>query len=157
MANYLKNSVGCTVVVTELGTQNNENPDVIGFKYAGHSTLIEVKVSRSDFLSDRSKRFRREMELGMGDLRYFAAPKGLLKAEEMPESWGLLEIEDRCVRVRKEAVHQTANKKAEVVVLMSALRRVEIATAVYVRTEDEPRQVQTEPDERGEGSRGDCD
>jgi len=137
MANYLKNSVGCTVVVAELSTQNTETPDVIGFKYAGHSTMIEVKVSRSDFLADKTKRFRRQMDLGMGDLRYFAAPEGIIKVEELPEAWGLLEIGEHRVKLRKDAEHQPSNKKAEVVVLMSALRRVEIATAVFVRTESE--------------------
>ena len=72
----------------------------------------------------------------MGDLRFFATPKGLLKPDELPEKWGLLELDDRCVRVKQEAVAQTADKRCEVKMLMSAIRRLEISTAVFVRSEE---------------------
>ena len=137
MAAWLRNSIGCNVVMAELTTANPETPDVLGFRTGGHSILIEVKVSRADFLADKNKSFRRQMDRGMGDMRYFAAPKGLLKADEMPENWGLLEVEERCVRVRKEPERQEANKRAEVAMLTSAIRRLELSTAVFVRADDQ--------------------
>ena len=73
----------------------------------------------------------------MGDLRYVAAPIGILRAEEMPARWGLLEVTKRQVRVTKEAEPMKAHKGRECVMLMSALRRVELSTAVYVVAEDQ--------------------
>lgn len=136
MAAYARNQLGCTVVMAELATHNTETPDVIGFRTGGWSVLIEVKVGRGDFLADKNKSFRRQMDRGMGDIRYFAAPKGLLKADEMPDKWGLLEIDGRCVRVRKEPEQQETNKRAEVTMLTSSIRRLELSTAVFVRAED---------------------
>lgn len=45
----------CSVVLTELQT-SGEAPDAIGWSHR-QSTLVECKVSRSDFLSDRRKQF----------------------------------------------------------------------------------------------------
>lgn len=136
MAKWLKNSKHNTVVMSELTTRNTETPDVIGWISGALSTLIECKVSRADFLSDKHKIFRRYEEMGMGDLRYYAAPKGVLTADDMPDGWGLLEVESN-VRVVKEAAYKNANKSTECVMLMSALRRLEISTAVYVVQESE--------------------
>ena len=133
-AQWLRGTKKMSVVVSELTTRVSETPDVIGWcsgEMSAQSILIECKASRSDFLSDRKKWFRRRYEEGMGDLRYYAAPAGLLKPEELPEGWGLLEV-DRFVRVKKEAARLPANKGRECVLLVSALRRVQMSTAVYV-------------------------
>lgn len=88
-ARYL--SKRCNVVLPEFYTHNAELPDVIGFK--NHiSTVIECKISRGDFFSDRKKPFRIDSKKGMGDYRYFCVPKGLVSKEEVPENWGLLYI-----------------------------------------------------------------
>ncbi len=81
---------GCPYAITEVATAASESPDIIGFRY-GKSVLIEVKVSRSDFLADRKKHFREYPEMGMGNYRYYLAPKGLLQQREMPFKWVLLE------------------------------------------------------------------
>jgi hypothetical protein len=136
VVNWLRNTRSCSVVLAELTTAISETPDALGFYGNGGSILIEVKVSRSDFLADKNKWFRSHEEQGVGNLRYFAAPKGLLKKEEIPEGWGLLEIHEHSIREVKEPVHQTANKQNEVKMLMSVLRRLEISTAVFVRAEE---------------------
>lgn len=136
-AAWLRNANNCNVVFAELATQNNETPDVIGFHGAGGSILIECKVSRADFHADKQKIFRREEEFGMGDLRYFAAPSGILKAEDIPAGWGLLDIQDaRGIYKTVKPVFKEANKRAEVKMLMSAIRRLELSTAVFVRQEE---------------------
>lgn len=134
-AAWLRNRKNCNVVFAELSTQNNETPDAIGFHVAGGSILVECKASRADYLADKNKIFRRCEEIGMGDARYFAAPKGLLKPDELPEGWGLLEMSEHQTREIKEANHKAANKRAEVKMLMSAIRRLELSTAVFVREE----------------------
>lgn len=135
IGNWLKNTKACPVVISELATANHETPDVIAFHGAGGSILVECKVSRSDFLADRNKSFRRDPESGMGDVRYFATPPGVIRTEDDLEDWGLLEIHERCVKVAREPQHQAANKRAEVKLLMSSIRRLQIATAVYVVSE----------------------
>jgi len=150
MAAWLKNTRQMTVVIAELASRNSETPDVIGWVGAAGSILIECKVSRADFLADGTKFFRRCSERGMGDRRYVAAPAGLLSADEMPDGWGLIEVRDRFVRVVKEAAPMIADKRNECVVLMSALRRLEIATAVYVVAETDTANDKAETSERSE-------
>lgn len=95
---WLRGAGRCSVVLEELcaATGNGENPDAIGW-YSSQTFLVECKASRSDFLADRKKSFRMEPARGMGMYRYFMAPKGLLRADEMPERWGLLEVSGRRV------------------------------------------------------------
>lgn len=140
-AAWLRNRKNCNVVFAELATQNNETPDTIGFHGAGGSILVECKTSRADFLADKNKIFRHYEEMGMGDARYFAVPKGMLKPDELPEGWGLLEMSEHQTRETKEATHKPANKRAEVKMLMSAIRRLEISTAVFVRAEEENTEI----------------
>jgi hypothetical protein len=103
-------------------TAGPETPDAIGFK-SFESILIEVKVSRGDFLRDAKKRHRQDGE-GMGDLRYYMAPAGMIKSEEVPAGWGLLEVIEGRVRERLEAPRRKARKDHEVALLVSALRRI---------------------------------
>jgi hypothetical protein len=131
MARWLKLSKKMTVVISELQSCALERPDVIGWIGAGQSILIEVKVSRSDFHKDKAKTIRQINALGMGNMRYFAAPKGILVPSDMPSGWGLLEV-DANVRVLKEAKKKKSNKEAECILLVRAIRRLELSTAVYV-------------------------
>lgn len=77
------------VVLPEFFSHNSELPDVIGFK-DDYSVLYEIKVSRSDYLSDKNKYFRQHPEKGMGDRRYYVVPKGMVAPEELPNGWGLI-------------------------------------------------------------------
>ena len=133
IGNWLRNANHCSVVMVELHTANTETPDAIGWHGHGGSILVEVKVSRADFLADKNKVFRRCADYGMGDLRYYAAPKGLLVAADLPDGWGLLEIDERCVREKVHPQPGRGNKSNEVKMLMSSIRRLELSTAVFVR------------------------
>jgi hypothetical protein len=88
---WLKKTIKCRVVISELVayTQYGEVPDAIGWK-SGRSILIECKTSRSDFLADKLKNFRRNPDLGLGDFRFFLCPDGLILPSELPIGWGLL-------------------------------------------------------------------
>src|ERR1017187_1626593 len=81
----------CNVVLPEFFTHNAELPDVIGFKNE-ISTVIECKVSRGDFFSDKKKYFRLNPEKGMGDYRFYCCPKGMVSKDELPTGWGLLYV-----------------------------------------------------------------
>lgn len=82
----------CGVAFKELNSTacNGEYPDVIGMRAWGQSVLIEVKVSRSDFLCDKKKDFRKNPEKGMGDYRFYCCPAGLIKPADLPVNWGLI-------------------------------------------------------------------
>jgi hypothetical protein len=135
VSNWLKYTqhYRCSIVCSELVTAVLETPDVIGFYGHGNSVLCECKISRSDFMSDKNKWFRREEKMGMGNFRYFCAPEGLLSIEEIPKGWGLLEVGKHSCRITKEADRKEANKQNEVKFLMSIIRRLEISTAVFVK------------------------
>jgi len=74
---------------------HGEQPDVLGVNCWSHSILIEVKVSRSDFLADKKKPWRANPKMGIGDRRVYLTPKGLLKPEEIPYGWELWEIDQK--------------------------------------------------------------
>jgi hypothetical protein len=93
---------------------NREIPDAIGWLRSGVSLLIECKASRGDFLSDAVKPSRRSGKAGvpvspapnppkpeskpprktegLGAYRFYLTPSGLLRPDELPEGWGLLEL-----------------------------------------------------------------
>jgi hypothetical protein len=75
----------------ELKSLSQEIPDVIGFD-SWQSTLIECKISRSDFLSDQKKTHRKK---GMGNWRFYCCPKGLIKQKDLPPKWGLIYVDEK--------------------------------------------------------------
>jgi len=104
-------------------------PDALGWKQACHSVLVECKVTRSDFLADRAKPFRQKSEKGVGNERFYLAPPGMIKVEELPAGWGLLQIQ----RGRVEMLHASAKNlrsatgfRYEMNLLLASLRRVEV-------------------------------
>jgi hypothetical protein len=80
----------CPYVVCEL-ERVGESPDAFGFSW-GSTQLIEVKISRADFLSDKKKYWRRRPEFGLGKYRSYLCPEGMIKESELPKDWGLLYI-----------------------------------------------------------------
>jgi hypothetical protein len=119
----------CGVVLSEQACISGEMPDAIGWKKACHSVLVESKVSRSDFLADRGKPCRLKPEAGVGCERYYLAPQGLIRIEELPSGWGLLEVCGREVqRVKASAknLRSAVGFQNEMNLLLASLRRVEI-------------------------------
>jgi hypothetical protein len=95
---------GCGVVLSEQACVSGEMPDAIGWKKACHSVLVESKVSRADFLADRGKPFRLRPDGGVGCERYYLVPPVLIRIDELPAGWGLLEVCGReVVRVKASA------------------------------------------------------
>jgi hypothetical protein len=116
---------GYTIVITELATQGEE-PDAIGF--AGRaSALVECKVSLNDLRADPLKPFRQEGR-GVGQRRYLCVPSGLVKLEDLPETyakWGFLEWSGKRMRARRDsACFRAIDRVHEVEILCSTLRRV---------------------------------
>lgn len=119
----------CGVVLSEQACVSGEMPDAIGWKRACHSVLVECKVTRADFLADRAKPFRQKAEKGVGSERFYLAPPELIKREDLPPGWGLLELR----RGRIEMIHPSAKNlrtntgfRYEMNLLLASLRRVEV-------------------------------
>lgn len=91
------NGHGCNIAMAECKSgYTGEIPDAIGFKLehpGSLSVVVEVKVSRSDFLADRKKAHR--ITGGMGVYRYFMCPEGMINTSDLPEGWGLLWVNSR--------------------------------------------------------------
>ena len=139
----LKNA-SCGCAFKELNSIAGEYADVIGFGSGGHSVLVEVKVSRSDFLDDKKKSFRIHPEQGMGTERYYCCPTGLINVSDLPKGWGLIYVfngkaklvhrpmeeysfkaHDKTYTSKRTYRHEK-NIKAEHTLMYSALRRLHI-------------------------------
>jgi len=119
----------CGVILSEQTCASGEIPDAIGWKRACHSVLVECKISRADFLVDREKPFRQKSHLGMGCERFYLAPAGLLRGEDLPRGWGLLELRNRnvsTVHPARKNLRTTIGFRLEMNLLLASLRRVEI-------------------------------
>lgn len=95
---YSRGGHGCKVAIDECQTGwSGEIPDAIGYCSTGQplrdgTVLVECKISRADFLADHAKPHRQEV--GVGNWRYFMAPEGLIQPSELPQKWGLVEVND---------------------------------------------------------------
>jgi hypothetical protein len=119
----------CGVVLSEQACVSGEMPDAIGWKKACHSVLVECKVTRADFLVDRTKAWRQQPEIGVGSERYYLAPRGMIEIEELPSGWGLLEICGREIETVKRSakkLRSAAGFEYEMNLLLASLRRVEV-------------------------------
>lgn len=93
-ARWLKRQ-GFGVVATELRSYGTaEEPDAIGFRSAV-SAVVEVKVSRADFLADKAKPHRQNG--GLGNYRFYLCPPGVIEVDDLPAGWGLLYASGRRV------------------------------------------------------------
>lgn len=117
------------MVLSEQACVSGEMPDAIGWKKACHSVLVECKVTRTDFLADREKPFRKRPDIGVGAERFYLAPHGLIDVEELPVGWGFLEVcgrEIRKVKGSAKNLRSAAGFEYEMNLLLASLRRVEV-------------------------------
>ncbi len=131
-ARWLRGTMRCGVVLAERHSGAGETPDAIGWGPLGESHVVEVKVSRADFHRDKQKPHRRNSERAMGRYRWYLTMPGLLTEADLPERFGLVEVEPRRVRVRRPAErHDPHDNYREVLLLLSELRRYQIHGITY--------------------------
>jgi hypothetical protein len=127
---WLRRNYRCGIVLSEQSCASGETPDVIGWKGKCRSVLVECKISRTDFLADQEKPFRRDPSLGMGCERFYLVPVGLIAQAELPKKWGLLECKGREVRLAVRPCRNSQRSEAglmwEMNLLLASLRRVEV-------------------------------
>ena len=63
----------------------------------------EIKVSRADFAKELSNPLKREDAEKLADECWFVTPVGLVRVDEIPEGWGLIEMVANGLRVKKRA------------------------------------------------------
>ena len=117
----------CGVVLVEFSCYAYEIPDAIGWKRAGlHSILVECKASRADFLRDQ-KKWHRRANLSVGCQRFYMAPPGLIRPEDLTDNWGLVEWKGGKARVKRvvDSAVQKTDKiyRLEIPFLFSVARR----------------------------------
>jgi hypothetical protein len=140
-AHWLQNSQFCKLVLIERNSgRSGEEPDAIGWSPEGSSFLIEVKVSRSDFLADRKKPHRINPETGMGRRRYLLCPKGMIQPEEVPEGWGLLWATHGQIRLKNsddliDKGHFEINHQKEMQMLIHNFRLVRLGVMIVPMTD----------------------
>jgi hypothetical protein len=127
---WLRTRYRCGVILSEQYCATGEVPDAIGWKKQCHSVVIECKATRADFLADREKSFRQNPEQGLGCERFYLAFAGLIRADELPEGWGLLELSSRKIQIVRKAQKRSMRSEIglmkEMNLLLASLKRVEL-------------------------------
>lgn len=130
---WLRGTQRCSVVLAE-AQGGHEIPDAIGWARGGRvSTLVECKVSRSDFLRD-AKKWHRRAGLAIGQQRYYLTPPGTIVPSDLPADWGLLEAGARVrvvVRLPKLQVIDPAITLREVPYLYAAMIAVQAEPGTF--------------------------
>jgi hypothetical protein len=119
-----RQNVSCAVVLTEMYCTIRERPDAIGWAWGGRiSILVECKATRSDFLADKKKSHRKRV--GVGEYRYYLVNEGVATAVDLPEKWGLIEVQGRKLVVTQLAERQERSMAGEMALLWSLGRRAQ--------------------------------
>ena len=115
-------TIKCQYAVSEFTTASYESPDVFGIR-SGQTVLIEVKVSRGDFLADKKKHFRTHDFDALGNQRFYLTPTDLVRPEEVGK-WGLLYCDGEKISIVKESEWFKTERNQEMNLMYSILRRL---------------------------------
>lgn len=81
------------------GKDSEQRLDGFAIAYApskqNRAIVYEVKVSRSDFMSEIKKPIKRRRGLAYSNEFYFVCPQGMVKVEEVPPECGLIEVSEQ--------------------------------------------------------------
>jgi hypothetical protein len=129
---WLAGKQRCSVVATEIKVGYGEIADAIGWKgIASH--VVECKTSRADYIADQKKQFRADAPwLGLGQYRWYMCEPDVIVEPMLPHKWGLVYVASNGVRIIRKAEAQTENYGGAVDVLLSILRRVNLADEGHV-------------------------
>lgn len=73
--------------------------------------VLEVKISRSDWLRELNDPAKAEAAFVVGDRFIVAAPAGIVQVGELPPGWGLLEVTPKRVRMTVQPKAHTTGKR----------------------------------------------
>jgi hypothetical protein len=114
----------CSNSFCNLKSIGNEIPDCLGFA-CGFTSIVEVKVSRSDFFADKKKPFRQRPHEGVGNYRFYLTPPDLIHATELPNLWGLAEYNpaNKKIIIIKNPLAQDSNTRLELAMATTIIRK----------------------------------
>lgn len=95
-------------VFDELGTSKRTRRCDMLLVAPGDRIMVEVKVSRADFLTDLRDSRKHTAWQQMVHRWAYATPAGLIKPDEVPDGWGLVEVGDGPVRWTRRAPRHRA-------------------------------------------------
>lgn len=142
---WLTNTVGCAFTLLEVRNSSDEIPDAIGWTIDTYgrelaSHMVECIACRSGFRYDcNSKIHHKQFKahrifplIGMGNYRYYMCAPGLIKENEIPQSWGLLYAYSKQVRVIRRPIKLDDPRVAvnDARILCAALRKAKLAGAL---------------------------
>ncbi len=104
--------------------------DVREMKRQIFTSLVEVKTSRNDFISDHKWDLPQPTNLA-----YLAVPKGLISEGEWPVGWGILEFSDDLIRARRWARQVNSPPELQRDVIFEVLMRLFHTTDSYTVTQ----------------------
>ena len=85
-ARWLRYEKNCSIVVEEPATAGFVKPDILGFQIYS-SFMIEVKVSKSDFLADKKKK---GYDQKIADYSYYLVPSDMIDESDIKNGYGLI-------------------------------------------------------------------
>jgi hypothetical protein len=100
--------------------------------------LVEVKSSRSDFTGDRKWNLTPPV-----DMAFLAIPAGLIRPDEWPDGWGILEFrDDKMVKLRNPNVRQSTVEQRLHVIYQIAIRRDHRTRYASAREQDKQERIE---------------
>ncbi len=84
----------------------------------------EVKVSRADFKNEMQDPNKRKAAEALANECFFVTPAGLVKVDEVPEGWGLIETTKGGLRVKKHAKQRNESGGLPMFFIASLARRL---------------------------------
>lgn len=100
--------------------------------YAIHG--YEIKVSRADFIHEMKNIAKAEAIGQYCDFWWLAAPKGMIDPKEVPEAWGLIELQKNGLRIKKQAPKKDAPPTLPRDFMSALLRRSRDQDDAYIAT-----------------------
>ncbi len=98
--------------------------------YAIHG--FEIKVSRADFLHEMQDITKADAVGKFCDFWWLAAPKGIATVDELPASWGLMELHANGLKIKKQAPKREDVTDFTRPFLASLLRKSRDADNAYI-------------------------
>ena len=98
---------------------------------------FEVKVSRADFLHEMKDITKAEAVGQFCDFWWLAAPVGMVRIDEVPASWGLVELQKNGLKVKKQAPKRDNPSEITRGFMASLLRRGRDRDDAYIQSQIE--------------------
>lgn len=103
--------------------------------YAIHG--FEIKVSRADFINEMKDITKAKAIAQYCDYWWLAVPVGLVKVEEVPATWGLMELHKNGLKIKKQAQQAKSPTPPDRGFMASMLRKSRDADDAYIRSQIE--------------------